>query len=88
MKITRDGKEIVLTEEEVEQACTEFLGGKFIRDTIYFLGENYIGEFDEETILSIAKDYEESLGNRVEKLENEVFDDVMEMNYPEYERNW
>ena len=88
MKITRNGIEIELTDAEIEEAYTEFLNGKFIRDTKYFLEENYLGEPDEETIASIAKDYKESLGNRVEQLENEVFDDVMEMNYPEYERNW
>lgn len=95
MKITRKGfdcilnpVEIKLTEAELEEAYTEFLNRKFIRDTRYFLEENYLGDPDEETIASIAKDYKESLGNRVEQLENEVFDDVMEMNYPEYERNW
>lgn len=95
MKITRRGfdcilspVEIKLTEAELEEAYTEFLNRKFIRDTRYFLEENYLGDPDEETIASIAKDYKESLGNRVEQLENEVFDDVMEMNYPEYERNW
>ena len=95
MKITRKGfdcilnpVEIKLTEAELEEAYTEFLNRKFIRDTRYFLEENYLGEPDEETIASIAKDYKESLGNRVEQLENEVFDDVMEMNYPEHERNW
>lgn len=88
MKIARNGIEIELTDEEIEEAYTEFLNGKFIRDTKYFLEENYLGDPDEETIASIAKDYKESLGNRVEQLENEVFDDVMEMNYPEYERNW
>lgn len=95
MKITRKGFdcilnpiEIELTDTEVEEAYTEFLNRKFIRDTRYFLEENYLGDPDEETIASIAEDYKESLGNRVEQLENEVFDDVMEMNYPEYERNW
>ena len=95
MKITRKGfdcilnpVEIELTEAELEEAYTEFLNRKFIRDTRYFLEENYLGEPNEETIASIAKDYKESLGNRVEQLENEVFDDVMEMNYPEYERDW
>ena len=95
MKITRKGFdcilnpiEIELTDEEVEEAYTEFLNRKFIRDTRYFLEENYLGEPDEETIASIAEDYKESLGNRVEQLENEVFDDVMELNYPEYERNY
>ena len=88
MKISRNGIEIELTDEEVEEAYTEFLDGKFIRDTKYFLEENYLGEPDEETIASIAEDYKESLGDRVGQLENEVFDDVMEMNYPEYERNW
>ena len=95
MKIKRKGfdcilnpVEIELTEAELEEAYTEFLNRKFIRDTRYFLEENYLGDPDEETIASIAKDYKESLGNRVEQLENEVFDDVMETNYPEYERNW
>ena len=88
MKIARNGIEIELTEAELEEAYTEFLNRKFIRDTRYFLEENYLGDPNEETIASIAKDYKESLGNRVEQLENEVFDDVMEMNYPEYERNW
>lgn len=95
MKITRKGFdcvlnpiEIELTDEEMEQAYTEFLGGKFVRDTKYFLDENYDGDFDDETIASIAEDYKESLGNRIEQMENEVFDDVMELNYPEYERNY
>ena len=95
MKITRKGFdcimnpiEIELTDEEIEEAYTEFLKGKFVRDTEYFLEENYDGEFDKETIEAIANDFKESLGDRIEHLENEVFDDVMEMNYPEYERNW
>ena len=95
MKITRKGfdcilipVEIKLTEAELEEAYTEFLNRKFIRDTRYFLEENYLGEPDEATIASIAEDYKESLGDRVGQLESEVFDDVMEMNYPEYERDW
>jgi len=80
--------EIELTDEEVEKAYTEFLNGKFVRDTRYFLEENYIGDVDDETVTSIAKDYKESLGDRVGQMESSVFDDMMEMNYPEYERNF
>ena len=80
--------EIELTDEEIEKAYTEFLERKFIRDTEYYLEENYVGEFDKETVASIAEDYKEALGNQIERLENEVFDDVMELNYPEYERNY
>lgn len=79
---------VKLTDAELEQAYTEFLERKFVRDTRYFLEENYIGEVDEETIASIASDYKESLGDKVGKLECETFDDVMELNYPEIERNW
>ena len=79
---------ITLTDAELEEAYTEFLERKFIRDTKYFLDENYIGEVDEETIESIASDYKEALGDKVGTLESEVFDNVMEINYPEYERNW
>ena len=79
---------ITLTDAEIEEAYTEFLKQKFIRDVKYFLDENYEGDPDEETIESIAEDYKESLGDRVGQLESEVFDDVMELNYPEYERNY
>ena len=79
---------ITLTDAEIEQAYTEFLNQKFIRDTKYFLEENYNGDPDAETIDSIAEDYKEALGSKIDTIENEVFDDVMERNYPEYERNW
>ena len=88
MKITRNGIEIELTDAEIAKAYTEYLDNKFVNDTRYFLEENYNGEFDDKTIELIAEDYKNSLGDRIERLENEVFDDVMEMNYPEYERNY
>ena len=88
MKITRNGIEIELTDTEIAKAYTEYLDNKFVNDTRYFLDENYNGEFDDKTIEMIAEDYKNSLGDRIERLENEVFDDVMELNYPEYERNY
>ena len=88
MKINRNGIEIELTDAEIAKAYTEYLDNKFVNDTRYFLEENYNGEFDDKTIELIAEDYKNSLGDRIERLENEVFDDVMEMNYPEYERNY
>lgn len=88
MKITRNGIEIELTDAEIAKAYTEYLDNKFVNDTRYFLEENYNGEFDDKTIELIAEDYKNSLGDRIERLENEVFDDVMELNYPEYERNY
>lgn len=88
MKITRNGIEIELTDTEIAKAYTEYLDNKFVNDTRYFLEENYNGEFDDKTIEMIAEDYKNSLGDRIERLENEVFDDVMELNYPEYERNY
>ena len=88
MKITRNGIEIELTDAEIAKAYTEYLDNKFVNDTRYFLEENYNGECDDKTIELIAEDYKNSLGDRIERLENEVFDDVMELNYPEYERNY
>ena len=86
--ITQTTMTITLTDAELQEAYDEYMKHRYVRDTKYFLNENYDGEFDDETIEAIARDYKAGIAGQVERLETEVFDDVMTMNYPEYERNW